>query len=182
MATPIRSLKPTEIYGAIEARISRLWHNNDYTTGRLISLDCVLVDHEHEAIHGTIKARDADQISQQITEGEVYRITNFNVAPNKPKYKVVPHAAMLQFARATSFALITTPTTNIPIHKFYFVDFNQLLSRTDINDVLSDIIGMLIEIQELEETNVKRKPTPRRTLTIQTSGVKNYKSLFGEKQ
>ncbi|PON92278.1 Nucleic acid-binding, OB-fold containing protein, partial [Trema orientale] len=105
--------------------------------GRLISLDCVLVDHEHEAIHGTAKARDAEYILQQIVEGQVYRVSNFNVAPNKPKYKIVPHNAMLQFARATSFIPITTLTANIPMHKFYFIDFDQLPSRIDIHDILS---------------------------------------------
>ena len=92
---------------------------------------------QHEGIHGTIRGRDADYISQKIAEGEVYQITNYNIAPNKPKYKIGPHTAMLQFARATSFALITTPTIIIPMHKFYFVDFNQLPSRTDVNDILS---------------------------------------------
>ena len=96
---------------------------------------------QHEAIHGTIKARDIDYMSQHITEGEVYQITNFNVIPNKPRYKIIPHTTMLQFARAISFAPITTLITDIPMHRFYFVDFDQLPSRTDVHDILSGIIN-----------------------------------------
>ena len=46
MTTLIRALKPNEVYETIRARICRLWTNNDLSTGRLISLDCVLVDEE----------------------------------------------------------------------------------------------------------------------------------------
>ncbi|PON80037.1 hypothetical protein PanWU01x14_004870 [Parasponia andersonii] len=41
------------------------------------------------------RARDADHILQQITEGEIYQVNNFNIAPDKPKYKIVLHIAML---------------------------------------------------------------------------------------
>ena len=46
MTTLIRALKPNQVYETIRARICRLWTNNDLNTGRLISLDCVLVDEE----------------------------------------------------------------------------------------------------------------------------------------
>ena len=46
MTKLIRALKPNEVYETIRARICRLWKNNDLNTGRLISLDCVLVDEE----------------------------------------------------------------------------------------------------------------------------------------
>ena len=93
-----------------------------------------------------------------MTEGEIYGVSNFNVTPNKPKYKIVPHIAMLQFAIATSFTPITTPTTNIPMHKFYFVDFNHLPSRTDVHDILSGIISpntILLRIQIFINTHLK---------------------------
>ena len=54
MTTPIRALKPNEVYQTIRARICRLWTNNDLATGRLISVDCVLVDEEVITIPNTI--------------------------------------------------------------------------------------------------------------------------------
>ncbi|EXB54361.1 hypothetical protein L484_002421 [Morus notabilis] len=46
MTTPTRALKPNEVYEIIQARVCRIWTNNDFVTGRLISLDCILVDEE----------------------------------------------------------------------------------------------------------------------------------------
>ena len=46
MTTLIRALKPNEVYETIRARICKLWKNNDLNIGRLISLDCVLVNEE----------------------------------------------------------------------------------------------------------------------------------------
>ena len=71
----------------------------------------------------------------------MYRISNFNVVPNKVRYRIVPHNAMLQFAKATSFIPITTLMKNIPMHKFCFVDFDQLPSKTNIHDILLGIIN-----------------------------------------
>ena len=44
MFSLIRVLKPGEMHHTICARVCRLWRNTDYKTGRLISLDHLLVD------------------------------------------------------------------------------------------------------------------------------------------
>ena len=46
MATPIKLLRSHQQYEVIVARISRGWTNNDFTTGRVISHDYILVDEE----------------------------------------------------------------------------------------------------------------------------------------
>ena len=46
MFAPIRILKPGETHLTIRVRICRLWRNVDYKTGKLISLDILLVDEE----------------------------------------------------------------------------------------------------------------------------------------
>jgi len=92
---------------------------------------------QHEAIQGTIRAKDSDIISEKIQLGNIYDISNFFVTQNKPTYKTVPHIAMLQFARATSFTLITEEPPPIPFHKFYFTEFDQLQQRVNTIEILS---------------------------------------------
>ncbi|GMN53802.1 hypothetical protein TIFTF001_022930 [Ficus carica] len=70
MFSPIRVLKPGETHQAICARVCRLWRNTDYKTGRLISLDCLLVDKQDEAIHCFIRASDADFMTNKIQEDD----------------------------------------------------------------------------------------------------------------
>ena len=44
---------------------------------------------------------------------------------------------MLQFARSTIFKNVEEDIPEIPQHKFNFVEFDQLTSKIDINDLLS---------------------------------------------
>ena len=44
---------------------------------------------------------------------------------------------MLQFAISTVFKNVEEDIPEIPQHKFNFVEFDQLTSKIDINDILS---------------------------------------------
>ena len=44
---------------------------------------------------------------------------------------------MLQFARSTVFKEVEEDIPQIPQYKFNFVEYDQLTSRVDINDILS---------------------------------------------
>ncbi|EXC16105.1 G-type lectin S-receptor-like serine/threonine-protein kinase RKS1 [Morus notabilis] len=63
MTTPIRALKPNEVYETIQARVCRIWTNNDFVTGRLISLDCILVDEEDTLRPGEILSANKTSVS-----------------------------------------------------------------------------------------------------------------------
>jgi len=92
---------------------------------------------QDEAIHGLVRAKDADFITNKIQVGNIYEISNFFVTNNKQRYKIVPHRAMLQFARSTLFKEVEEDIPQIPQYKFNFVEYDQLTSRVDINDLLS---------------------------------------------
>ncbi|GMN34297.1 hypothetical protein TIFTF001_042023, partial [Ficus carica] len=102
MFSPLRILKAGETYDTIRARVCRIWRNTDYNTGRLISVDCLLVD-------------------------------------------------------------------------------EQLTSRIDINDLLSDVIGRLISVKGVEQSNVSNRLVKRRNLTIQNIREESLNiTLWGE--
>ena len=50
---------------------------------------------------------------------------------------------MLQFARSTIFKNVEDDIPEIPQHKFNFVEFDQLTSKIDINDLLVGKIYMI---------------------------------------
>ena len=68
--------------------------------------------------------------------GNVYKINNFFITNNKQRYKIVSHIAMLQFVRSIIFKNVEEDIPEIPQHKFNFVEFDQLTSKVDINDLL----------------------------------------------
>ena len=75
-------------------------------------------------IHASIRERDANFVCEKIELGVVYDIRNFFIYQSKPRYRIVPYVAMLQFARATTFTKIMEDTPEIPLYKFNFVEFD----------------------------------------------------------
>ncbi|KAF2323368.1 hypothetical protein GH714_034886 [Hevea brasiliensis] len=117
--TPIKDLKPTKLSEAIKARVCRLWKTYDFNANRLLSLDCILVDEQNDAIQATMKVVDADFFVAKLDVGSIYHISKFYIAYSKNQYRVVPHIGMLQFGRATRILKIpnkfsTGPTASYP--------------------------------------------------------------------
>ena len=92
---------------------------------------------QDEAIHGFIRAKDVEFITNKIQVGNIYEISNFFITNNKLRYMIVTHVAMLQFARSTIFKNVEDDIPEIPQLKFNFVEFDQLTQKTDINYLLS---------------------------------------------
>ena len=69
--------------------------------------------------------------------GNIYEISNFFITNNKQKYKIIQHRAILLFTRSTIFKEVEEDILEIPQYKINFVEYIQLTSRVDINDILS---------------------------------------------
>ena len=67
-------------------------------------------------------------------------MTCFYVDTNKVCFRVVPHVAMINFARHTTFTPVTEKVLAIPQNKFNFIEFDQLWARVNVNEVLSSNI------------------------------------------
>ena len=83
-------------------------------------------------------------MSQIIEEGNIYEINNFFINWNKPRYKIVPHVAMLRIARANVFKHVLEDMPEIPRQKFNFFEFHLISQRIDINYVLSGLFILLL--------------------------------------
>ena len=95
---------------------------------------------QHEASHASVRAFDAPHITNKIKVGSIYKIGNFYVDTNKNEYKIVVHLAKIIFACNTVFIPIIEDVPDIPFNKFWFIDFDELRTRVNINRVLSDNI------------------------------------------
>ena len=83
-------------------------------------------------------------VSSKIEVGQVYEIRRFFVDNSRPKYKVVPHAAMLQLTRATTFNIVLENTASIPLHKFNFSEYDQLSLKIENKNILTGNILKII--------------------------------------
>ena len=92
---------------------------------------------QHEAIHASVRAFDEPHITNKIKIGSIYKISNFYVDINKNEYQIVPHAGRITFARNTVFVPVVENVPDIPLNKFWFIDFEKLRARVNINKVLT---------------------------------------------
>ena len=60
---------------------------------------------------------------------------------------------MLQFVRSIIFKNIEEDIPEIPQHKFNFVEFDKLISKVDINDLLSGKLYIIFIVVNLQLIN-----------------------------
>ncbi|CAL8139811.1 unnamed protein product [Prunus armeniaca] len=151
----IRDLQPFQFNKKIKVRVCRIWRPkligyDDQFGG----LQCILVDQMADAIQATVKEIDYDLIGAKIKAGCIYEITHFHSGRSKTSHKVVPHAAHLFFNTRTVFTELSSVYPQIPRHRFYFLDYGQLCTRIDKNEILTDVLGHITAVQPLEEKMV----------------------------
>ena len=56
---------------------------------------------QHEAIHASIQAFEAQYVAEKIEVGLIYKIDDFYVDTNRANFRVVPHPAKINLARNT---------------------------------------------------------------------------------
>ncbi|CAL2226033.1 unnamed protein product [Prunus armeniaca] len=176
----IRDLQPFQFNKKIKVRVCRIWRPkligyDDQFGG----LQCILVDQMADAIQATVKEIDYDLIGAKIKAGCIYEITHFHSGRSKTSHKVVPHAAHLFFNTRTVFTELSSVYPQIPRHRFYFLDYGQLCTRIDKNEILTDVLGHITAVQPLEEKMVGngRKEDVRITLWGDTVRAFDFQAL-----
>ncbi|KAL6289289.1 hypothetical protein ACE6H2_006799 [Prunus campanulata] len=148
---PIRDIQPFQFGVTIRVRVCRTWRPKVFKSDDQFSgLQCILVDTMGHAIQATIREIDYDLVAPRIKAGCVYDINHFYTTKSKPSFQVVPHVASLIFNARTVFKKILNVQPTIPTHRFYFLDYNYLPSRINDNTILTDVLGRVSAVQDLE--------------------------------
>ena len=87
------------------------------------------------AIHGNIPEESIENFKGKVTEGSVYKVWRFQVAPAKPTHNSVLRSHMLYFNEWTKLQEITEGIESIP--RYYF-DFAS--SRNEKNPHLTGLV------------------------------------------
>uniref|UniRef100_A0A0D9V299 Replication factor A C-terminal domain-containing protein n=1 Tax=Leersia perrieri TaxID=77586 RepID=A0A0D9V299_9ORYZ len=91
-----------------------------------------------------------DQFEDQLVEGNVYALSNFTVEDMRESYMICSNELTMYFGRQTVVNEIED-TDLIPLHSFEFVNFKDLRSRCDDTSLLTDVLGHIVYVGELEE-------------------------------
>ncbi|RXH95482.1 hypothetical protein DVH24_007982 [Malus domestica] len=81
---------------------------------------------------------------------------NFRTIRIKGQYKVVPHDTQVIFTATTVFKKLSTVFPPIPRRRFFLLDFNILYPRFNIDDILTNVIGHITAVQQLEPKQINQ--------------------------
>ncbi|KAJ1399960.1 hypothetical protein SESBI_29938 [Sesbania bispinosa] len=106
-------------------------------------------------IGAIVNSCDSNKWSNQLNEGETYIMQNFEIEKNTGQYKVSKHPFKLLFIKGTIVKEQQIP--NIPPNIYEFISFEDILSGKASPDVLVDVIGQFLDIEQDQQHKGKRK-------------------------
>ncbi|KAK1355407.1 hypothetical protein POM88_048663 [Heracleum sosnowskyi] len=139
---PLRTLTNNKTNWSIKVRLTRLWNSHNVQTGNFKGYNMIFLDDDSH-IHAYAGMDFVGEIKETPKEGNIYAISNFNVADSKPNYSVVRNKKIIYFLKNTCMQLIKEDDEMILKHKFELVAFNSLKSRIRDTKYLTDVMGLL---------------------------------------
>ncbi|RXH86654.1 hypothetical protein DVH24_021927 [Malus domestica] len=178
----------------IKIRICRIWKSTiPGTVQKYTNLHCILVDEEQHAIEASTLDVDYDVMASKIEAGGCYEITEFQTVKIRGQYRVV------LFTSKTTFRKLASVFPPISRHQFFLQDYNTLYPRLNRVDILTDVIGPISVVRQLEPKQINQRVVYKCDVVIQNirclqivfniccfGGIKrskNYLSfLYGQKR
>ncbi|KAL0646319.1 hypothetical protein Bca4012_044610 [Brassica carinata] len=102
----------------VAVRLLRMWEAINFNNRSLMSLDFLLLDNKDALIQGSIHHRRLDGFKDRLKEGIIYLISDFEVVPIYPNYKVADHPFSIRFTDNTDIVEIDEKICSIKHEKF----------------------------------------------------------------
>ncbi|KAK2428600.1 replication protein A 70 kDa DNA-binding subunit [Trifolium repens] len=153
--TKIAEISAGKIDLELQVRVINLWttpdRNNPAEDG---AIHMIFLDQDCGKIHATVRKDLIPLFKDEIREGCAYVFERFMVAKNDVAFRSTLHKHKLNFMRRTKVFRIGG--TEIPQNHFDFMPFDEILSKTN-EDQLLDVIGHVVEKNDIKETEKNGK-------------------------
>ncbi|CAN6287871.1 unnamed protein product [Urochloa humidicola] len=154
--TPLSQLSVGTNTCRVRVRISRLWESFNPKNDISFGLDSLLIDDQGETMQARVLPDDIDQFEDQLVEGNVYTLSNFTVEGTRESYMICSNELTMYFGKQTVVDEMED-TDLIPLHSFEFIEFKNLRSRCDDTSLLTDVLGHVVYVGELQEVSTKSR-------------------------
>ncbi|CAM0882949.1 unnamed protein product [Alopecurus aequalis] len=141
----------------VRVRISRLWESFNPKNDISFGLDSLLIDDQGKTMQARVNPNDIDLFEDRLVEGKVYVLSDFAVDVMREDYMSCSNEWTMYFQRTTVVNEIEGDVDSIPLHSFEFVNFKDLRSRCDDNSLLTDVLGHVVYVGELQEITKKSR-------------------------
>ncbi|XP_070044305.1 replication protein A 70 kDa DNA-binding subunit B-like [Nicotiana tomentosiformis] len=179
----LTELNSTRDDWTVRVRVCRKWNSINFKRNReLMSTDMILIDEEETLIHATINKNLVNKYKNLLSEGSVYVIKNFKVSEASGVYRPVTSTFKISFFLTTALQELREGIVSIPINGFQFIKPDMIDSRLNNNTVLSDVVGCLTAIGDMESVGSKWKKRDIQVITDYSAKSKiTLWEEFGEK-
>uniref|UniRef100_A0A3Q7EYD7 Replication protein A 70 kDa DNA-binding subunit B/D first OB fold domain-containing protein n=1 Tax=Solanum lycopersicum TaxID=4081 RepID=A0A3Q7EYD7_SOLLC len=125
--------------------------------GELISMDMIFIDEKGNLMHGIIRKNQVNRFKDKLNESSVFIIKNFKVVESIGGYRPVQNSLKIIFLASTAIKNLSEDIVEIPLNGFEFINPDVIDSRVNNNIVLSDVVGCLYGIGDIESIGSKWK-------------------------
>ncbi|KAL0654747.1 hypothetical protein Bca4012_097438 [Brassica carinata] len=117
----------------VAVRLLRMWEAINFNNRSLMSLDFLLLDNKDALIQGSIHHRRLDGFKDRLKKGIIYLISDFEVVPIYPNYKVADHPFSIRFTDNTDIVEIDEKICSIKHEKFRLYSYSEFETLAGTN-------------------------------------------------
>ncbi|KAF3616214.1 hypothetical protein FXO38_34685 [Capsicum annuum] len=157
----------------IRVRLCKMWDVvNHKKNGKLISVEMIFIDEKENLIYGTMDTNQVSRLKDILKEGSLFTIKNVKVVESTFAYRPIESSLTIILSASTIINNLSEDVVDIPINGFQFIKPTMIDSRADNHTVLSDVVGCLYEIGEIENCGSKGKRRENKIITDYFEKVK----------
>ncbi|XP_019098211.1 PREDICTED: uncharacterized protein LOC104773462 [Camelina sativa] len=152
---------------SITVRLLRKWEFKNFKKdNELLGMNLLFLDQKENTIQGTVHQSLLQKFVNQLSEGSIIEIYDFNVQDCNKNYKVSDHKFQIRLTERTRVTIVGQESCQIPREKFRFRNDEGFVKLQDHTIDLYDAIGY---IKHMDKTDVRTTTTPtlrKVTLTL----------------
>ncbi|KAM3248398.1 hypothetical protein P3L10_010167 [Capsicum annuum] len=121
----------------------------------------IFVDEKGNLAHAIVRKNHVSRFKHKLIEGSLFIIKNFKVVESSGVYRPVENSLKIIFFPSTVIKSLSEDIVHIPMNGFHFIKPESIESRVNNNTLLSDVVGCLYRIGDMEcwiKVEKKRHP------------------------
>ncbi|KAF6137470.1 hypothetical protein GIB67_016663, partial [Kingdonia uniflora] len=122
----------------------------------------LLIDENDEQIHASVPRDIIPQFDEVLKEGNIIHLEKFNVSKSNGTYHPIDGEYKIYFKNDTIVKRLEDQHLPIPRHIFSFIEFKDIPTRCQSTKILTDIVGKLKAITEIEIVSKRNGDTSQK--------------------
>ncbi|KAM3270351.1 hypothetical protein P3S67_029458 [Capsicum chacoense] len=115
----------------------------------------IFIDEKENLIYGIISTKQVNRLKGILKEGSLFTIKNFKVVESISAYRPIENSLTIILSASTVINNLFKDFVDIPINGFQFMKPIMIDSGVNNHAVLSDVVGCLYEIGDIENCRSK---------------------------